>query len=362
MNTELNSELKSVITTARYAFMLTSGATDFQLQIAAYYAAATWHTNKFDRFPFLALYGDTGVGKTTLMDAMEPICFNPVRISMGSETSATIRQKFGKASPGTVLVEEMEQAKMTEVVSGYLVGRYALSSAHAAKMAPTGERGWQEEEYITFGATVMHCRDHFQDPAIENRCIWLNMQLNAVRPKKSYYPVDRETMDSIAQVFEDTSNIDLPEMEYPKDIIGRVADTYEPVMRLAQAVGDQSFIEEVVKQMRVANIAFRDGQAYSPKALVLKALIGCLAVDDSSGAHLHIRSVAVEKELCKFMQNNYNQGMSSRNACQNLKEMGFTLRPSGGINKVMDITVPQLANACLQLGVVDELVANESKR
>ena len=50
--------LKRAIENMEILLDLPSGATQFQLRSAAYYAAATWFLPKFKKFAYLVLYGD----------------------------------------------------------------------------------------------------------------------------------------------------------------------------------------------------------------------------------------------------------------------------------------------------------------
>ena len=349
-------KLKSAVDTMVLLLRFPSGATDFQLRKAAYYAATTWHLWQFDRFPFLVLYGSTGTGKSSLMEGLSEFCLRPVEINISSETPATLRKSFDDANNGTALIEESEDPTMSAEVEAYLRNRYARATGKARKSVPTGARGWKVEEYFTFGATILHRRDHFADPAIENRAIWLPLQLNTARGKSSYGPVPQDLATDVVQVLSDTGGIRLTDASsiLPESVLGRVADNYEPLLGLAKLLDDRPFIAELNNELKIATAAFRDGQTYSPRALVFKALLACLTVGEQLNLN---RSVFVERQICKHLQNYYAQGLKPRAASKYLRELGFRLGQSGGFTKVMGITVPQLSKASLETGVVDDLLA-----
>ena len=351
--------LKGTIDTIEVALGLPSGANDFQLRTAAYYIAATWHVSKFKKFPYLVLYGSTGVGKSDLLEALGALSKNPVSINASGITPSALRDLFDRANQGTALLEESDDTKFSEEIERYLNARYSRQTQNIVKMQPVGNRGWQPQEYHTFGATIMHRREHFRDPAIENRCIWLHIPMNSTRGRDSYDPVPDIIVEDLIADLEDLSSMNLPDKpDWPPGIAPRVAETYDPILRLAQLADDEPYLAELDNHIKIADAAFRDGQTYEPKALVLRGLIACLTTTRPSGNDTLNLGKSVEiTEICQHLQRNYQRGLVPRQAAECLRELGFELRPSGGRTKVMAITVPQLAKACQETSVVDELVA-----
>jgi hypothetical protein len=222
---------------------------------------------------------------------------------------------------------------------------------------------WASEEYHTFGASIVHRRHHFKDQAIENRSIWLHIPFNSTRPKKSYYPVDGDMVKYARELLEEACSITLPEADIPGFIAPRVAEAYEPILRLAQLVDDMSFLAELGSFLSQADAAFRDGQTYEPKALALQALIACLTETDptTNQERLKLDKSVKVMEICNFLQRNYQQGLTNRQAAAYLRELWFQTGMVGGVTRVRGITVPQLVRACQETGIVDELVAKVAK-
>lgn len=347
-------KLKTAVSDIALYLTLVSGATEFILRKAAYYCVATWFLDKFDRFaPFVA-YGDTGVGKSSLMDGMEPFCFRVVRINISSTSAKSLREDFTQASPGTAIMEESEDSTQNAEILAYLKGRYARTTARASKMAKSEAGDWEQKKYITYGATIVHRRDHFEDQAMESRSIWNEIQQNEQRAKKSYSSsIPSDLTEPVVKLLKGVGDIELPEPDVPEEIPGRIVDVYEPLLSLAQLLDDTPFLRELINEMHVATAIFRDGQAYSPKALVFKALLGCL----QEGQLYNLKkSVSVEREICKHLQNYYMQGMRPRTAAKYLRELGFQLAVIGGVNKVVGVTLPQLARVSRRVGVTDDIL------
>lgn len=360
---ETMETLKGVIDNVSVFLELVSGTTDYQRRKAAYYCVTTHFHHKFDKFPPFVLYGATGVGKSSLIDGMEPFCYNPVRINISQTTKASVREDFSRASPGTILVEESEDSTVNNEILAYLKGRYARTTAISGKMEPVGERGWGKKEYFTYGATIIHRRDHFEDQAMENRSIWLEIQLNEGRAKSSYTKtIPQDLVSPVVEQLQSIADIEFEDPVVPDHVPGRIVDTYEPILSLAQALDDKPFLRELMNELDIATAAFRDGQTYSPKVLVFKALLGCLTRGDSLDLN---KSVSVEKDICKHLQNYYMQGMRPRTVAKYLRELGLKdkehIRISGGVTKVTALTIPLLAKISQQLGVTDEILAKMAR-
>lgn len=360
MNSTKN--LKEVIDNIGNCLELPSGANTFQLRTAAYYVTATWHVPKFKKFPYLVLYGSTGVGKSDLLEALGLFAKSPVQINASGITPSALRDLFSHANEGTALLEEFEDTKFSEEIERYLNARYSKQTQNIVKMKPVGGRGWELQEYHTFGATIMHRRDHFRDQAIENRCIWLHIALNTTRQKNGYALIPDVITEDLVADLQGLSSLNLPdEPDWPAGIAPRVAETYDPILRLAQLADDKPYIAELSKHIQIADAAFRDGQTYEPKALVLRGLIACLTTTSPTGNDTLNLSKSVEvTEICRYLQVNYQRGLVPRQAAENLRELGFELRQSGGRTKVMGITAPQLARACQETAIIDELVVKAS--
>jgi len=334
---------------------IVSGADKFQLRTAGYYAATTWHLGEFDRFPYLVFYGGSGVGKSELMKATSYFCYSPVLINASTETAKVIREKFDQAKDGTAVMEEFGDSTLGEDIYNYLNGRYARATGTASKMSPTGYGGWLPKQYITFGATLIHRLEHFKQPTLQNRSIWLYILYN---PGSYAKATDIEGLTGdIVNVLEETRWVTLPANYKTPKLAPRVVDTYDPILRLANYIGDKEYLEEVNKHMQLADAAFKDGQTYQPKSLVLRGLIASLTVGDPAGGEmLDITKSVKVSDITETIRRNYQQGLTTRQANQYLDEMKFTVRPSGGYPKVMAITIPQLTKACMEQGIRDDLV------
>ena len=337
---------------------LPSGATLHQLRQAAYYAAMTYHRHEFDALPYLALRGVKGVGRSALLKALGLFCYDAVAIDIASETPATLKEKLVQTESGTVLLDGHGDSKTRDVVEAYLKGRYTRPSAEASGMGPASEGQLTERQSLTLGATVVHLADRFEDQGLGLRGVWLTLQMNESRHGNDYQDIPESLVSIGRESLSSTMGFEFPRMPAPKGIPGRISEAYIPFLRMAHVVDDGDFIRELEIEMRLVDASLREGESYTQKGLVLKALIGCLAA--GSGEDLDLgRSVAVDREICRYMQHHFMRSIGPRTAARHLRELGFEVRIVGGHTKVLDMTLPQLARACREAVVNDELVARK---
>ncbi|MFC1958339.1 hypothetical protein ACFLV6_00230 [Chloroflexota bacterium] len=361
MNKEEN--LKRAIDNMEILLEAPSGATSFQLRTAAYYVAATWFLSKFKKFAYLVIYGSTGVGKSDLLEALGKFCKIPVFINISGTTARALRNLFDDANEGSALLEEYADTQYSGEIDQYLNARYSRQTQTMRKLVKVRDNDWEVAKYETFGATVIHRRDHFKDQALENRCIWLHIQTNTNRSRNDYSPIPEYLIEDVVNDLKAASVIDLPDKpDWPTNIAPRVAETYDPILRLAQLIDDKPYLAELNNHIQIADASFRDGQTYEPKTLVVRGLVACLTHTNlTTGDYLDLNKSVEITEICRHLQYNYQHGLVPRQAADSLRELGFSLRQSGGRTKVMGITVPQLAKACQETAIVDELVAKAAR-
>jgi len=328
-------------------------------KLCAYYAAATWHLPRFDKFPALAIYSTLASGKTQVLKVMEKVCFNVHALDARKMTDAALRETFSEAQGGTLVIEEGDTAELETWVHG----RYAKETAKAAKMGTTKAKDWEKREYNTFGATIIHKRELFNDASLESRCIWLAVHPNRQRSRGSYsLPADYMT-DLITQFLKEASKIDLAKhAQAPGDIAGRVVDVYEPILLLAEVAEDVEFKQWLIgTHMRLADAAVKDGQTWEPSALVIKALLAILA-DRGYGDSLdYSKPIKIDKDLGTRLRSDYQESLHPRKVTKIIRDQGFALRTSGGVT-VIDINLNTLAAACIRFGIKDELLEKALKQ
>lgn len=142
-------------------------------KFAAYYILLSWLYDKFSTLPYIRAIGDTGCGKSRLLDVIGLLCYKPTLVS-GCITPAPIYRML-KRWNGTMILDEADlqnSNEYSEVVKilncGFERGRPVI---RATKDNP------DKLQFLpTFGPKVFATRRRFKDPALEARCLTEIMQ------------------------------------------------------------------------------------------------------------------------------------------------------------------------------------------
>lgn len=142
-------------------------------KFAGYYILLSWLYDKFSTLPYVRAIGDTGCGKSRLLDVLGLLCYKPTLVS-GCITPAPIYRMLRRWN-GTMILDEADlqnSDEYSEVVKilncGFERGRPVI---RATKDNP------DKLQFLpTFGPKVFATRRRFKDAALEARCLTEIMQ------------------------------------------------------------------------------------------------------------------------------------------------------------------------------------------
>jgi hypothetical protein len=228
---------------------------------------------------------------------------------------------------------------------------------------PKEDSGYQMETggYLTdeseyFGATVIHSRVPFADPALESRSIVIHFR--AVQGKTFDSTTTQGWESELREATEvkaiETLIINLPEVTRPEQIDARIWDTYQPVIAVAQILGDTDFEAEIKEKLVTTTLTHRDAQATAElDGIVVRALIQSV----STPKGLKVGIAVPFKNICSVVWENERIGVSSYQVGAILRELGFQdlIQKSHGITKVTP-TAGTLVSACAELGIQDDAI------
>lgn len=139
------------------------------LQIASYYVLMTWVYDKFTVVPYLRFLGESGTGKTRLLEALSAISFRAL-LTNGNTSVAGLFRTIDILQ-GTVAIDESdfknssEQADIAKVFNnGY------KANAPVIRAEGTSE-GYAPTPFVVYGPKIIGTRKRFEDDAIESRCL-----------------------------------------------------------------------------------------------------------------------------------------------------------------------------------------------
>ncbi|HEY3569932.1 MAG TPA: hypothetical protein VGP73_18505 [Thermoanaerobaculia bacterium] len=152
---------------------------DFE-EVAAHYASFSWRYDAYPDLPYLRVLGDYGSGKSRFLRTVGSISYRPIFASGASTVSPLFR--ILDAVGGTLVLDEGdfrfsdEKAEIVKILNnGNSVGFPVLRT----DATPSGE--FNPRAFSVYGPKLVATRRHFDDPALESRCITATMG-GGVRP------------------------------------------------------------------------------------------------------------------------------------------------------------------------------------
>ena len=171
----------------------TTGLDGNDSRTVVYFAIATHALPNLEKFPLLAIYGPTSTGKTTLLLIIKQLSYEAAMID-GKATKAVLRDELRAAK--TALIDEAD-----DIYEEWMVNRYSKDSAKIEVNRPQ-QGGWSRDTINMFGATALHRRTPFRDPAILGRSLTVSTRPKegGVRPfKAADFQLYKEGLGALAQ-------------------------------------------------------------------------------------------------------------------------------------------------------------------
>ena len=264
-------------------------------------------------------------------------------------TLPTIRDSLGECQDGTAIIEESDRAwKGSEMFEATLSDRYQRATAQGALKTKHGDN-YSTTQVIYFGATVLHPRIPFGDPALDGRSVFIHFKPNHNRSYVQYSETDPLVVEG-RQLVNDLT-FQPPEVAPLPGIAGRVFDTHKLLLATAQMCGDKLFLDSVAERLRLETVQLKEAQSVEPAGMVLQALIECL----STGGKLMFRNIKI-RDLRTSLWNNQHLEMQPHPVAVMARQMGFETKHSHGVTVVVP-TPAALIAACEDLGYEDEAIA-----
>jgi energy-coupling factor transporter ATP-binding protein EcfA2 len=305
-----------------------------------YYAIATYGLPKLEKCPVLAIYGPAGTGKTTILQILQAISYRPTGALDGKMTKAALRDSLKDET--TALIDEADN-----IHEEWLVNRYSRQSASTTvKQSSFGE--WQQIKRNLFGATALHRRQPFKDPAILSRSIVLSTKSK----KGGVKPFKAEHFKSYADVL--ASVAETVDWEKVSERGGdRIADTWAPLLEVAELFGGEWSAAFADKEMEKARNDLDLGQQEEPSQAVFQALV---ALAMSEGGYVKER-VPLAEITCHVPD---DLGLNSWQIGSLVREWGIRTKNAGGKQYAYVDGKAQLVEVAQVLGIQDEWLVGEA--
>jgi len=303
-----------------------------QAKTVVYWATTTHALDKLQKMPILAVLGGHGSGKSTLMTLLEQICYSPINID-GKVSTAELRDSLKPNT--TALVEEADS-----VDERLILMRYSRQTANTTVKRGSASQGWTREPLNLFGATVLHRRLPFRDPAVDSRSITI----------KTVYKSGNYSVPTLAGAALATIAASLPWSKALSIPDGRAGDTWMPLFQAAFYYNDTDWLQYGLGELNKAIASLSVGQEYEPSQLVVSKLVS-LAIDSSP--HQLKQRVAL-KDITKGLKDD-GQNLNSWQVGKVLRDLAFEVKLSGGTQYVQ-IDKAHLLDVANRLGIDDDLL------
>lgn len=292
--------------------MTASGLSTSAAKTCVYYAIGTYGLDRLNLYPLLVIYGPTGTGKSSAMKALAKLVIQPEWMGT-SLTKAGLRDKLNNAKNATAFIEEGDVAD-----EDYIANRYSRETSKSSVKRAVGT-GWKDDSLDYFGATVLHKRKPFNDPATESRSILIKTRAN-INNQYHLPDVDSNLMERLKQIWEQAYPM-YKEMETS----GRAADAWKPLIAAATACNDTEWLRFAADEVKKAMDKLRLGQEFEPEAIIVNALVSLSRTKQSASM----------MEIKDEMKKETNWQPSSWALTSRLSDLGFDLKKSHGHRKVV---------------------------
>ena len=136
--------------------------------IDAHYILMTWVFDRFSAVPYLRFLGESGTGKTRLLEIHAALCYRPLFL-VGNVTGAALFRSINLVQ-GTLVSDESD-LKSSEAWSDVVKVLNNGYSRGGSVIRCNKDNGYATEAFAVYGPKVIATRGRFSDDALENRCL-----------------------------------------------------------------------------------------------------------------------------------------------------------------------------------------------
>lgn len=317
---------------SQYANSITQacGLDTNQAKTAVYWAVATHGIEKLNIMPILTIFGGHGSGKSSLIACLQQIVCNPRHID-GKLSKAELRDSLKLNT--TALIEEGDEVDERQILK-----RYSRQTSSTSVKRGSAATGWSSQQVDLFGATALHRRVPFADPAVDSRSITIR---TAHRQGNFSVP----TMDGIA-LAAIAAQVDWLKMLGIPD--GRARDTWMPLFQGALACIDTDWMAYALGELNKAIQSLNQGQGCEPGQLVFSKLLQ-LGIDRNVS---QLRQRIAIRDIRKALKDD-GVDMNSWQIGRLLRDMGLQVKTSGGTEYVY-LDKAKLLGIAADLGIDDD--------
>jgi hypothetical protein len=310
-----------------------SGLTENQAKTCVYWSIGTYGLAERQRYPVLVFQGAYGTGKSDSMRTMQQLVHKPVHLGSGL-TPAALRDRLAGAKEATAFIEEADG-----IYEKLILQRYERGTSKKTVKKAISSGVYEDITLDLFGATVLHKRNPFKDLALTDRSIVIKTQKQ--EGDFAVPDLSRDECERVMQSLWEEARKYLEELH----LQGRSGDVWQPLINIAQALGDAVWCEYAIGEVEKALKKAKAGASYEVDNVFLLALY-----HEAGGASQETR-VSL-KVIGHFAKDEYNVWLTPQQIHQIAEDLGFEVKVSGGITKVI-VSPQQLKSKMAEFGLTE---------
>lgn len=333
-----------------------TGLEAYERKLITLWTLATHSLLSLHEFPLLDLWGKSHTGKSTTQEIISQFCRKPLRISLRGMSSAMIRDKFVEAKGATIIIDEADAAwKDSESrFEQMLSDRFSRTTAvESHKAQVEGKNAWKSQTNSYFGATCVHRRKPFHDIALDNRAL--------IIPFAPMYGRDLLDVAKDQPTALEGFTFELPQVNKPSGIAGRVFTCYRPILAMLQILQDLEFEQQLLAHMAIDTEGLKEAQQMEPDSLVLAALVSKIYYVEGQATIGNFRLQDLAQAIVE--ENGPAYALDSKQIGKICRDnFGFKTVRSHGVYNVNIPTEPSFLSACERSGYEDEVLNKRRER
>lgn len=327
----------------------------YQSKLCVYCGILTYKVEEMDVFPILVLYGPHGTGKSTIERLMVQLVYNPVPkpnfskliewngLKLGTDTLPSLRDTLGQNT--TALIEEGDAPKNKEKL---IADRFSRQTAVWGYMKEK-DIGYAQTKANFFGATVIHKRSGFRDPATTSRSIFIKTKLQPDK-QRVHTTFTKEEIDIFRSISQTLGF-------KPFSPNNRTEQLWNPMLAIAQSLKDIEWISWALEQLKEQEKSHISGTTYDPQAAIIHAILNIATEEDTSKPPKQTLKEG-KYELTKiqdFVDKNLGVKKSISEIQHILQLLGFDVKMKQGVPRV-NITLDKVKKSCADYAIEDEVL------
>jgi len=332
-----------------------SSLNEYQAKLCVYYAILTYKIEELALFPILTLFGEHGTGKSAIMKIMAQLVSEPVPNPMDfpnldrwhglkiNDTFPSLRD--GLKEDTTAFIEEgdADYKKNERLVAD----RYSRQTA-IVRYKKEEIIGHSQAGACIFGATIIHKRRGYKDPATNSRSIFVTTKKEPYREHsvKIFTEEEKEEFRNMAQ------RIDI--FSLPTNT--RAHDLWCPLIGLATNVDDGAWCDWAIEQIQKQTMTQSSDGSFDPQKAIILAVLGRAVREDGNGNLTFSEGKYNLPQIKHDIDQQLSMQMSINEIKTGLELQDFEVKTRRGIFRV-NVTADRLKRTCEDLGIDDEAVS-----